>query len=56
MAVQWSLDVGEDIATINEKGQLTISKTAPSGTKITVTCTALGAPTPVTASTVIEIP
>ena len=54
--VQWSLDVGEDIAAINEKGQLAISKDAPSGTKITVTCTALGAPSPVTASTVVEVP
>ena len=55
-AVQWSLDVGEDIATINEKGQLTISKTAPSGTKITVTCMALGAPSPVVGKMVIDIP
>lgn len=55
-AVQWSLDVGEDIAAINEKGQLTISKNAPSGTRITVTCTAEGAPIPVTASVVIEVP
>ena len=55
-AVQWSLDVGEEIATINEKGQLTISKTAPSGTKITVTCTALGAPSPVVDAVVIEVP
>jgi len=55
-AVQWSLDVGEDIATINEKGQLTIGKEVVSGTKITVTCMALGAPAPVTASTVIEVP
>ncbi len=55
-AVQWNLDVGEDIATIDEKGQLTISKTAPSGTKITVTCTALGAPSPVVGTMVIDIP
>jgi len=55
-AVQWSLDVGEDIATIDEKGQLTISKTAPSGTKITVTCTALGAPSPVVGTLVVEVP
>lgn len=55
-AVQWSVDVGEDIATINEKGQLTISKTAPSGTKITVTCTALGAPSPVVGMLVVEVP
>ena len=54
--VEYSLDVGEDIATINEKGQLSISKDAPSGTKITVTCTALGAPAPVTAFVVIEVP
>ncbi len=54
-AVQWSLDVGEDIATIDEKGQLTISKTAPSGTKITVTCTALGAPSPVVGTLVVEV-
>ena len=43
-AVQWSIDVGDDIATINDKGQLAISRDAPSGTKITVTCTATGAP------------
>ena len=55
-AVQWGLDVCEDIATINEKGQVTIGKEVASGTKITVTCTALGAPTPVIATTVIEIP
>lgn len=54
--VEWSVDVGEDIATINEKGQVKISKDAPAGTKITVTCKALGAPEPITAATVIEIP
>lgn len=54
--VEYSLDVGEDIATINNKGQLSISKNALSGTKITVTCTALGAPVPVTASVVVEVP
>ena len=55
-AVQWSLDVGEDIATINEKGQVTIGKEVASGTKITVTCTALGAPGPVVDALVFEIP
>lgn len=55
-AVQWSLDVGEEIATINEKGQLTIGKEVASGTKITVTCTALGAPAPITSTIVIEVP
>ncbi|QTE70293.1 hypothetical protein JRC49_10830 [Clostridiales bacterium FE2011] len=46
----------EDIAKIDDKGQLTISKEAPSGTKITVTCTALGAPSPVVSTIVVEIP
>ena len=54
--LEWSLDVGEDIATITEKGQVKISKEAPSGTKITVTCKALGAPEPITATAEIEIP
>lgn len=54
--VQWSVDVGEDIAKIDDKGQLTISKEAPSGTKITVTCTAIGALTPVVATLEIEVP
>lgn len=54
--VKWSVDVGEDIAKIDDKGQLTISKEAPSGTKITVTCTALGAPSPVVSTIVVEIP
>ncbi len=53
--VEWSLDVGEEIATINAKGQVKISKEAASGTKITVTCTALGAPEPVIATIEIEI-
>ena len=30
--VEWSLDVGEDIATINAKGQVKISKEAEAGT------------------------
>ena len=55
-AVQWSVDVGEDIAKIDGKGQLTISKETPSGTKITVTCTAIGAPTPVIETMEIYIP
>ena len=54
-AVEWSLDVGEDIAAVNAKGQVKISKEAPAGTKITVTCTALGAPEPVTATIEIEV-
>ena len=54
--VEWSLNVGEDVATINAKGQVKISKEAASGTKITVTCKALGAPEPIVATTDIEIP
>ena len=45
--LEWSLDVGEDVATVNAKGQVKISKAAPAGTVITVTCKALGAPEPV---------
>ena len=55
-ALEWSLDVGEDVATVNNKGQVKIAKTAPAGTKITVTCRALGAPEPIVATAVIEIP
>ena len=51
--VEWSLDVGEDIATINEKGQVKIAKETASGTVITVTCTAIGAPNPIV--TTIEL-
>ena len=47
-AVEWSVDVGEDVATINEKGQLKIQQGAAEGTVITVTCKALGAPEPIT--------
>ena len=53
--VEWSLDVDESIATVNKKGVVSIAKTAPVGTVITVTCTATGAPSPVTAQTTIEI-
>ena len=49
-ALEWSLNVDEDIAAINDKGQIRISREAPQGTKITVTCKALGAPEPVTAT------
>jgi hypothetical protein len=48
--VEWTIDVGEDIATINEQGIVTISQEAKPGTVITVTCRALGAPEQVTAS------
>jgi hypothetical protein len=54
--LEWSVDVGEDVATINAKGQVKISKEAASGTKITVTCKALGSPEPIVSTTEIEIP
>ena len=54
-AVEWSLDVNEDIATINSKGQLKISKTTPVGTKITVICKALGASDPVISKTEVTV-
>ena len=55
--VEWSVDVGPDIAAISASGKLTVKKGAPAGTQITVTCTASGAPEPVVVSetlTVIE--
>ena len=48
--LEWSLDVDESIASVDAKGKVTISKTAPAGTVITVTCRALGAPEPVSAT------
>ena len=53
--VEWSLNVDESIATINEKGQISISKGAAVGTKIIVTCKALGAPDPVVSTIEFEI-
>ena len=52
--LEWSLDVEKDIATI-KNGEVRINKKAPSGTVITVTCTAAGAPEPVTSSIQIEV-
>ena len=49
-SLEWSLDVGEEIASVNTRGQVRISRDAPEGTVLTVTCKALGAPEPVTAS------
>ena len=53
-SVEWSLDVGEEIATVSN-GLVRITKDAPIGTVITVTCTALGAPEPVKASVQITV-
>ena len=51
----WTLDVDESIATITGNGQVRINKSAPVGTVITVTCTAEGAPEPVTATYQLEV-
>ncbi len=48
--VEWSLNVGEDVAVINSSGQIHLAKDVPAGTKIIVTCKALGAAEPLTAS------
>ena len=43
----WSTDADENVAAVKANGQLRIGKETPSGTVITVTCTAEGAPEPV---------
>ncbi len=53
--VQWTLNVGAQTASINAKGQLKISKDAAPGTVIRVTCTALGAPEPISAAMEITV-
>ena len=53
--VEWSVDVESDVATINQRGKLKISKEAPVGSVITVTCKAMGAPEPVLATMEIEV-
>lgn len=54
-SLSWSVDVDESIAAISPKGQLKIQKDVPAGTKITVTCSAEGAPVPVTAVAEITV-
>ena len=53
--VSWSLDVGEDIATISRNGKLKISKSAPEGTVFHVSCTSQCAPVPVVATDEIVV-
>ena len=53
--MEWSLDVGEDIATVNAYGRVKIKKDVPAGTKITVTCTAPGAAVPVVSTVELEV-
>lgn len=50
----WSVDAEQEIATI-ERGTMRISKDAPVGTVITVTCTAEGAAEPVVRTVQIEV-
>ncbi len=44
--VEWALDVGSDVATINEYGRIKIGRDVPDGTVITVICTSNGAKEP----------
>ena len=53
--VSWSVDADEKTAVINRKGRLTIQPGVAAGTVIKVTCTANGAPVPVTATTEITV-
>ena len=53
--VEWSVDVDESIATITNRGRLRINKEAPAGSVIHVTCTAVGAPEPVTATAEVVV-
>ncbi|MBR2661937.1 MAG: hypothetical protein IKE15_11180 [Clostridia bacterium] len=53
--VSWSINVDETIATIDAKGKLKIMKDVPSGTEIVISCTAEGAPQPVTTLTTITV-
>ncbi len=53
--VEWSLNVDDQTAAINDKGQLKISKNAAPGTVIQVTCRAIGAPEPVSATLEITV-
>ncbi|MBO7661808.1 MAG: hypothetical protein J6U01_00375, partial [Clostridia bacterium] len=53
--VRWSVDVDEKTARINRKGRLTIQPGVAAGTVIKVTCTADGAPVPVTATAEITV-
>ncbi len=53
--VEWSLNVGEDVASVNKNGQIRLTKNVPADTVITVTCRALGAAEPVTASAELTV-
>ena len=53
--VEWSVDVDESIASINNRGKLKINKETPAGTVIHVTCTANGAPEPVKVSAEVVV-
>ena len=48
--VEWTTDADPSVAELTNRGRLRISKDAPIGTVIHVTCTATGAPEPVSAT------
>ena len=52
--VEWLIDVGEEIATV-KNGTVKIKKDVPAGTVIKVTCTAPGAPEPISETVEIEV-
>ena len=53
--LEWSLDVDAGVASVNDRGIIAISSQAAPGTKIVVTCKALGAPDPVVSTLKFEI-
>ena len=53
--LEWSLDVDAAIASISNRGIITISNLAAPGTKIVAACKALGAPEPVLSTLEFEV-
>ena len=53
--LEWSLNVDESVASVSKKGVVTISRDAAPGTRIVVTCKALGAPDPVVSTIEFEV-
>jgi len=53
--VEWSVDAAEETARITPQGVLKVEKGTASGTKIRVTCTAAGAPKPITETITITV-
>ena len=53
--LEWSLDVDAAIASISNRGIITISNRAAPGTKIVAACKALGAPEPILSTLEFEV-